>query len=138
MEQSALLAHGQREISELHRFFQDWYRGVPARGFERFEQALDPDFVIILPDARVLSRDQIVQAVRAQRGSDPEAVLEIRNVALRSAQSTVSIFSYEEWQGRGGGPLQGRLSSVVFVRDARAPNGLRWLHVHETALELDP
>lgn len=40
-------------------------------------------------------------------------------------------FTYEEWQDTGQGE-RGRISSVLFRRRERAPNGVEWLHVHET------
>jgi len=137
MDEETLLKHGEREIVELHQFFQDWYRGRDDVDFERFNRALSPGFVIVMPDARILGREVIVDAVRQQRDSDPEARLEIRNVQLHMAGKDHAVLTYEEWQGRGGDPMRGRLSTVVFTFDNDAPNGLIWLHVHETWLPED-
>ncbi len=134
MDSEDLHERGEREIVQLHQFFEDWYRGHETADFDRFDQALSDGFMIIMPDGRVLDRDVIVEAVRGQHDSDSQAELEIRNVQLHEVHEATAIFTYEEWQGRDGETMRGRLSSVVFALDDQAPNGLTWLHVHETWL----
>ncbi|MFU8831062.1 MAG: DUF3179 domain-containing (seleno)protein [Wenzhouxiangella sp.] len=134
MNTDDLAERGEREIVELHQFFQDWYRGEPEADFNRLDLALSDGFIIIMPDARILGRDIIMGAVRGQRDSDAQAELEIRDVRLHEVHENTAIFTYEEWQGRGGEPMRGRLSTVVFATDRQAPNDLVWLHVHETGL----
>jgi len=134
MDNDTLAERGEREIVELHQFFQDWYRGHPEADFDRLNRVLVDDFVIIMPDSSILDRATINTAVRNQRDSDSQAELEIRNVRLHATHDNTAVFTYEEWQGRGGEPMRGRLSSVFFAVDQQAPNGLVWLHVHETWL----
>ncbi len=134
IDEGVLAEHGEREIVQLHQFFQDWYRGSEEVEFERFDQVLADGFVIIMPDGRILNREAIVEAVRSQYNSDGQATLEIRNVKLHKSHGNTAIFTYEEWQSRQGEPTRGRLSSVVFAADDQVPNGLLWLHVHETWL----
>ncbi|MEX2500325.1 MAG: hypothetical protein WD397_15770 [Wenzhouxiangellaceae bacterium] len=125
----------EREVRELHRFFQDWYRGkLEDEAFQRFSGVMGEGFMIILPDARVLPRQTIVDAVRSQKGSDAQAELWIENVRLVHSEAEFLVATYEEWQGRAGNDARGRLSTVVFTRDEDAPNGLAWRHVHETWL----
>jgi hypothetical protein len=134
----ALAEAGQREIVALHDFFQAWYRGTADdRDFRQFEAALADDFVIVVPDARILQREAIIEAVRGQRASDPGIVVEIRNVHAHRSDSDSAVFTYEEWQMRTGEPPRGLLSTVVFALDPNARAGLRWLHVHETWLPAD-
>ncbi len=135
MSSERTLNQGAVEITEVHRFFQEWFRGERAESdFARFEDALDSGFVIIGPGGRALDRGTILDAVRRQHGADPEAVIEVRNVVLRMETEGTAVFTYEEWQRQPDGTMRGRLSTVVFAREARAPNGFRWQHVHETWL----
>jgi len=125
----------EREIVALHDFFQQWYRGeLEPMDFARFERALEADFQIITPAGRLLPRADIIQAVRQQAGSDPAAVLEIRNVELVAAYPEIAVFRYEEWQSSAGVDPRGRLSTVVFRRRDDAENGLGWRQVQETWL----
>lgn len=131
----SMTPQAEREIVALHEFFQQWYRGeLEATDFARFERALEVDFQIITPEGRLLPRADIIQAVRQQAGSDPSAVLEIRNVELVAVDSDIAVFRYEEWQSSAGVEPCGRLSSVVFRRRDDADNGLGWRQVQETWL----
>lgn len=122
-----------KEILELHQFFQDWYRGeLENKTFQRFSGVMGEGFEIILPDASILPRERILDAVRSQKGSDPVAELWIENVRLIHSEPEFVVATYEEWQGRQGQEARGRLSTVVFTRNEDAPNGLVWMHVHET------
>ncbi|MDT8408058.1 MAG: hypothetical protein RQ741_00535 [Wenzhouxiangellaceae bacterium] len=134
LESSDLEQRGSREIIELHQFFEGWYRGQEHLAFDRIDRALGADFVIVMPDARVLERAAIIEAVRGQHDSDALAKLKICNVALRAVHDGTAIFTYEEWQSGQDQPMRGRLSTVVFAEDPARPNGLAWLHVHETWL----
>jgi len=125
----------EKEVRELHRFFQDWYRGdLEDEAFRRFSRVMGEGFEIILPDASVLPREAIIDAVRARKGADAEAELWISNVRLVHSEAQFVVATYEEWQGRDGRDARGRLSTVVFTRDDSMPNGLVWRHVHETWL----
>lgn len=135
MTDNQLTQQAEIEIRQLHKFFQDWYRGdVGHSDFQRFEQALHPDFQMVMPSGHALERERILSAVRGDHGSDTDATVEIRNVQMVSARQSTAIFSYEEWQSNSTETMRGRLSSVVFVDDDSAPNGLKWWHVHETWL----
>ncbi len=123
------------EITRLHDFFQAWYRGeLEPSAFASFENALDANFQIITPDGHLLPRERILQAVRQQAGSDASAVLEIRHVEPVAVDQHIAVFRYQEWQSSADDKPRGRLSTVVFKRDAAASNGLIWRQVHETWL----
>lgn len=89
---------------------------------------------MVVPSGHALERERILDAVRQDHGSDTDALVEIRNVQAVGAHQGTAIVSYEEWQGSRTETTRGRLSSVVFLHDDNAPNGLKWWHVHETWL----
>lgn len=126
-----------REIHELHQFFQEWFNGSLAdsdEGFARFSDVLAPGFTIVAPDGVERGRDVILDTVRAGRGSDVGARIWIEHVQIRHTLRETIVATYEEWRRSAGQTPKGRLSTVVFGRDESAPNGLVWLHVHETWL----
>lgn len=131
------MAHYRTEIEELHGFFQAWLGGVPHEGevrFERLERALAPGFTFVTPGGRALERSAVVEGVRSGRSSRPGLRIEVGDPRLLHDAGDLLVATYEEWQHEGE-RTTGRRSTVVFRRDEDGPNGLRWLHVHETWIE---
>ncbi len=133
-------ARCRQEVLELHRFFEDWFRADMAGGEEalkRFSEVLDPAFEIIFPDGRRMGRAAIVEQIRGAYGSRPRKELpfhiRIDHLRARPLAEGVELVTYEEWM-RIEGHWDGRLSSALFAPAAGTPNGVRWLHVQETAL----
>lgn len=133
-------ARCSREIVELHQFFQDWFAGTlpdTDDAFARFAAVLHPDFHIVGTSGRVLDRAAILALVRdghaRSAGAEPPFVIEVRNVKWRSAVDGGYVLTYEEWQGRGKADA-GRTSTVLLRPTSTGPNGLQWMHVHETEL----
>ena len=131
-------AAGEREIEELHAFFEDWFTGriaATGEGYARFESVLAPDFVIIGPGGDEVGRTPILQRVESAHGSRPEGGFRIwiENTRVRECRPDRCLMTYEEWQEIDG-VAKGRLSTVVFGARAGTPNGVEWMHVHETWL----
>jgi hypothetical protein len=133
-------AQVDREIRELHQFFEEWFAGSLVESdeaFARFSDVLTDGFTIVTPGGVELDRQAIMDAVRTGHGSDAGARIWIERVQIRHALGKTVVATYEEWQQSTGQAAKGRLSTVVFARDASTPNGLVWLHVHETWLPVD-
>jgi hypothetical protein len=127
----------QKEIVELHEFFQGWLGGAlePAdKAFRRLEKVLGGDFALITPDGRCLEREPLLQSLRDGAGARPGLEIWIEEPRLYHETKTHLIAGYQEWQRERAG-TRGRLSTVVFHRRKTLPNGLEWLHVHETWLQ---
>jgi hypothetical protein len=129
----------EREIVELHAFFERWFNGGIERSeasLARFTDVLAPGFHIVSPDGAVRDRATIIGLVRDGYGSGVEdgqstTRIWIEHLALRAASDRVAIVTYDEWQERGG-EHRGRRSTAVLQTARDTPNELRWLHVHET------
>ncbi len=124
------------EVAELHQFFRDWFRGeIPNENavFERFAGVLAEPFGMVSPDGKAFERVRVVDMVRKGHGKEPEAEIWIENHRHRFTVGGLSLVTYEEWQEREG-RKRGRLSSAVLQTVDDAPNGVHWLHVHETWL----
>jgi hypothetical protein len=122
------------EINELHQFFEDWLTGTLSEtdaAFERVERALGPRFRLIHPSGAWRSRDDILKGLRRGYGGQPDLTIRIRDVRLRETGESLLLATYEEWQ-EAGDSSDARLSTVLFRRAEEGPNGLRWVHVHET------
>lgn len=90
---------------------------------------LADSFVMIGPDGRSSDAEQVRAFVEGAYGRRPTG-FEIRNVAVRP---DAPVGTYEEWQTVDG-VATGRISTAVMVPDPGMPNGLRWVHLHETWL----
>ena len=122
----------RREIVELHEFFRQWFRGeLPAtdEGFARFDRVMAPEFEIVSPGGKILDRAAIRAAARDRHGSDGGFAMEIRNHRHRVDLDDAALVTYEEWQGG-----KGRVSTALLQRKSGTPNGVEWVHVHETGL----
>ena len=123
-----------REIKELHAFFVAWFTGAIPRtdaNFARFIGAITLDFALISPGGALLEREALVTWVWDAHGSRSRFKIWIENFHLRRQLGGMAVATYEEWQETDDG-VTARLSTAVFLADARTPNGVRWLHVHET------
>ena len=90
---------------------------------------LADSFVMIGPDGRTSNVQQVRSFVEAAYGRRPTE-FRIRNVAVRPR---TSVCTYEEWQ-IADGITTGRISTAVMMPEPAMPNGLRWMHLHETWL----
>lgn len=122
----------KREIVELHEFFEGWLRGDLEPGaFGRLEAALDDGFTMVVPSGRVRGRGELVAGLREGRASDPSLRIDVDELVLRASGPNWRLATYTERQRSGSGETL-RTSTVLFRRDPDGPNGLRWVHVHET------
>lgn len=119
----------EREVKELHAFFERWFVGSAGRAeLERLD-VLDDSFHMIDPDGRLHNVEHVRCAIADAYGRR-SMLIEIRNVQVHPS---APIGTYEEWQ-TADGSTTGRISSAVMKSDPSAPNGLRWMHLHETWL----
>ncbi len=123
-----------KEIEELHEFFVRWFCGdIPEsdESFARLDSALGEGFVMVTPEAAVVDRAPLVASLRDSYGNRGRFSIEIREPTIRIRAGSLFVATYHEWQNDEGEETL-RLSTVVFGANPEAPNGLEWLHVHET------
>ena len=124
----------QKEIEELHIFFERWLSGSIEKSQEnyaRFESVMADSFQIIAPGGNLTKRAHLLDGLYTAHASRPELIIWIKNPGLSFEDSSIIIATYEEWQTFEK-ETTSRLSSVVFQKNSTAPNQLSWLHVHET------
>ena len=127
----------RREVEELHRFFADWFTGALAdddAAFARLGAALADDFEIVSPDGRTTARQALLTGLRrAHRSRGPGFRIRVDGYRGRQLSPELLLATYQEWH-EDGAERRGRLSSALFGRRSDGPNGVTWLHVHETWL----
>ena len=129
----------EREVRELHLFFQEWYNGVLPKSeeaFARCARVLQPEFVMISPAGTAVSVEPLLQRLWEMHGTrtEPECFrIWTRPVRFLALSAVLGVLMYEEWQADNAGTTA-RLSSAVFHRNEELPCGVGWLHLHETWL----
>ncbi|MFC6894898.1 DUF4440 domain-containing protein [Nonomuraea dietziae] len=119
------------EIVRHHRVIEDWLTGRGARSdLPTFADAHTPAFTLITPDGEALPLPSVLAVIETAYGAVPTLAIAIRDVKVVASAESFVVATYEEHHG-GQNPSV-RRATVVLVRDATAPHGLRWTHLHET------
>jgi hypothetical protein len=131
----------RHEIEQLHQFFADWFNGDLAKtedAFDRLTTVLAEKFALVGRDGSVTDRDALVEGLweawGTRGGGDDEIEITVDEIRLRHSEEGLHLATYIERQ-RVGADANARRSSVWFRSFADAPNGLEWLHVHETGMQ---
>lgn len=129
------------EVIDLHRFFNAWFNGaIPKTGseFDRVRQVWPERLTMIAPDNSILAAAQLLDATYAQHGAFPGLSIRIENLRISAPEgSAVAVALYEEWHVDEH-ETEVRLCSATLVESGSAPNGVRWLHIHEAGLRPTP
>lgn len=121
-----------RKIKELHVFIESWLKGSVEKNkmvFKYFEDELNNDFIIIQPNGKPQTKENIISGFWEAYGvRSTEFKIEIRNINNRLITDNICILTYEEWQI--GEEKSGRLSTAVFKKPLNS-NHYYWFHLHE-------
>jgi len=127
----------EKEVIDLHAFFAQWFSSEVENNdevFSRVENALDKQFVLIVPTGELQPREKILQQIKAGYGSrkddEKEYRLWVQNIQCRLTEGNLCLVTYEEW-AEVEGKTTARLSSALFRKNEKAVNGVEWVHVHE-------
>lgn len=128
------------EIDSLHRFFEHWFRGAFAdrdRAFERFTEVLAPNFAIVSPRGVLTERAALIDGLSRAYGTwasdSTPGTITVDSIQPRQVFGDLALLTYVERHHRESGKTA-RLSTVWMSRHEGTPNGVCWLHVHETWL----
>jgi hypothetical protein len=137
MTDSSLVEQCAAEVDDLHAFFELWFTGeLPSTRAElaRFTDVLADDFRMIQPSGLTRTRDGITADVFDAHGMYETVTIETSTFEPREADGDRCLGTYEEWQTVGD-DRTGRVSTALFRRTAATPNGVEWVHLHETWLD---
>lgn len=127
----------RQQVEARHRFFAEWFGGsLPARDETFRQQFLDhfhPGFTFVSSAGTVLDLDGLAAEIRAAHGASPGLAIAVHDIRIRHVTGETILATYQEWQ-RHDGDVVGVVASVWLEQADR----LRWLHVHETALNHGP
>ena len=124
----------QKEVIELHQFFQDWFNGKLKKDrFNQVDQVIAQDFELIHPDGNKLSREQIISSIRDGQSTRTDMDMWVEDIFTRRVGELMFSTYYEVH--RENETIKRRISSALFSYAPDTPNYCQWLHVHETWCE---
>ncbi len=130
----------EAEVLGLHRFLEGWVTGVLPRtedAFERFKGVMAEGFAIVSPGGVTSGRDELFAELERAHGTlaggEKGFRIWIEDVRCRHVEGVLALVTYAEYQERSG-ETTGRRASALFRRKDGTPNGVEWLHLHETWL----
>lgn len=133
----------EKEVIELHKFFEQWFKSEIKNSdeiFARLEDALSEEFMLISPTGQVLSLEQVIAQIQNGYGSrktdEIPYRLWVQNIECRLLEGNLCLVIYEEW-GEVAGKKNARLSSALFRKKDKTINGVEWVHVHEVSIPAD-
>ena len=125
----------QREVSELHRFFEHWFNGSLAKTdqqFARLRRSWQEPFALRDPSGELLSATRLVDEVHSQHGAFPGLRIEVGEFKVSTpTDGPPGLVGYEE-RHSDGNAIDRRLCVARFIEDDAAPNGVRWISLDET------
>ncbi|PSQ19951.1 hypothetical protein BRD00_00515 [Halobacteriales archaeon QS_8_69_26] len=131
----------EREVVEFHEFIEDWLAGrIPDDDgtYDRARSALADDFEITSPSGETRSSAAILGDMEAAHGSaGDDFSIRVADLDSRFAfgDEAACLVTYEEHQRpTPGAAWTERYSTAVFRAADDAPNGVEWIHLHETWL----
>ena len=94
--------NAEKEVIELHQFFQDWFNGVipnTDEQFARFADVMADSFGMVPPNGRFISRTPLLDGLRSSYGRSQQSPghIWIENFVTRQAGPDWLFAAYEEW-----------------------------------------
>jgi hypothetical protein len=126
----------EKEIHELHAFFEAWYQGTidsSDRSFSRLEDVLAPEFTLITSDGYTIKREQLLALLRTEYAAKPDIEIWVENSQLRLTAGDIVLVNYEE-HGTTKEGKRSNLITAVLRKNPKQPNGVEWIHIHEVRL----
>ena len=126
----------EQEIIDIEEFFEGWISGrldSSDETFARFSGLLAPAFNIVGPTCILLTRIELLEYMRNQHGTDPQTSRWVENPRVAHDVAGLVVVVFDEWQIRDG-VLKASTISVVATTKRDDPDGIQWVHIHETPL----
>lgn len=124
-----LAGSAAREVVELHAFFVEAFTGR-NRDFNRAEQALAADMLMVTPEGRRVTRAQIMAGLTNAKARGDFRIT-IRDIKPVSEAGQSVLLQYVEEQYRDGETSE-RVSVALFEAAPEAPCGVVWRYLQET------
>lgn len=130
----------EAEVIGLHRFLEEWFTGALPRteeAMDRIKSVIAEGFAIISPRGVATGREEMMAELERAHGglagADKGFRIWVDDIHFRHDLGDTALVTYAEHQELAG-ETTGRRASALFRRKIEAPNGVEWVHLHETWL----
>ena len=89
---------------------------------------------MVTPQGERVESAALLESTFEQHGNYPSLKIRIEKLSVtHSFNPGIAVVVYEEWHVDES-ETEGRLCSATRVTQPEAPNGVQWLHIHESVL----
>lgn len=131
----AFAARIEHAVTELHADLALWLgTKAPSTVYERFLGAQHPDFTMVAANGAIVSRGELATGLAQAGNTRPGLRIDIEDLRILATGGDVVVVRFTETHHDDDGTAK-RRTTAVLTQDVSVEEGLRWLSVHETAVE---
>jgi len=136
-DELSLVERCEREVIELHEFFQSWFCGeIGQEEGHLLARRFAQNSRLITPDGEVEQFYSLEKRFLSAYGKRPGVKVWTSHFVPLMITHDSALVKYREWR-LFNEELTGRLTTCLFKLNDEAPNGIEWSHIHESWLKSD-
>ncbi|CAM6100642.1 unnamed protein product [Calypogeia fissa] len=125
------------EIVEYQIYLEKWLRGqvdTSDSGFWRLIHTMDEKSSLVFAHGTEGNAHLTIDGLRSLHGAVPQFVIWVDRVRVKKLSEGAWSVIFDKWERPTPEELHCKIISSVLVSQAGTPNGLKWVHIHETWL----
>lgn len=123
------------EVIRIHDFFVRWLNGSIVKDDAVFEKecncALARDVILIQTDGNIIGYHELKHDLLEAYGR--KRCMDMKICHMKVVQPFLLV--YEEWHYNDKVRTDTRQCTALFRPNPKAPCGVEWVHIHETAIQ---
>eukprot|EP00249_Psilotum_nudum_P023546 c28919_g1_i1 orf=288-1634(+) len=128
----------RKEVVEFNVFFEKWLKGEVQNNddtYQRLTGVVEKDATMVSHSGKESSFIESLLAARSRHGAMQEKgfVMWVDNIMEHKLAEGVYLVTWQLWEQLAGEERKGYFATAIFVAKEGTPNGVVWLHFHETA-----
>jgi len=124
----------ENEVTEFHRFLEQWLRGdidCDKERLDRISRTFSGGCVLISPRGMVEGSTDLCKRIVNAYASCPGIRIWITDLFVVKELGVFTLVRYAEWR-KYKGKTTVRLSTALLAQDFNSPLHVSWHHIHET------
>ena len=121
----------EKEIRELLSFLASYHNASIPDDVNRLETCFSDNMYLISVSGRKIAKHELIKGIKLSYGSTKEASYWAENTTIEELGEGYYLAIFTEHR-KTKGTTNSRISTSIFVPNQNAPNGVQWLHIHDT------